>query len=124
MDSNTVIETLKKGVRASLGATTAVVESLQDSQKREENLASLQLCPVELVELWATKGEQTEEEARKVVDDFLTQNGLRMNSPQSSSESEAFRTPAQGSAVVDSSLQQGLKDLTDELATIRKAILD
>jgi polyhydroxyalkanoate synthesis regulator phasin len=124
MDSNTVIETLKKGVRVSLGATTAVVESLQDTQKREENLASLQLGPVELAELWATKGEKTEEEARKVVDDFLTQNGLKMNSPQSSSESEAFREPAPGATVVESSLQQGLKDLTEELATIRKALLD
>lgn len=120
-----MIETLKKGVRVSLGATTAVVESLQDTQKREENLASLQLGPVELAELWAAKGEKTEEEARKVVDDFLTQNGLKMNSPQSSpSQSESFRAPTQGSTVVDSSLQQGLRDLTEELATIRKAILD
>jgi polyhydroxyalkanoate synthesis regulator phasin len=125
MDSNTVIETLKKGVRVSLGATTAVVESLQDTQKREENLANLQLNPVELAELLATKGAKTEEEARKVMDDFLTQNGLKMNAPQSpNAESDPFRASTQSPSGIDGDLQQGLQNLTEELATIRKAILE
>lgn len=120
-----MIETLKKGVRVSLGATTAVVESLQDTQKREENLANLQLNPVELAELLATKGAKTEEEARKVMDDFLTQNGLKMNAPQSpNAESDPFRASTQSPSGIDGDLQQGLQNLTEELATIRKAILE
>jgi polyhydroxyalkanoate synthesis regulator phasin len=124
MDSNTVIETLKKGVRVSLGATTAVVESLQDTQKREENLASLRLGPAELTELWAQKGEKTEEEARKVMDDFLTQNGLKMDGTGST----AYQGNAAGASAssdrpfVEESLQEGLRNLTTELEAIRQAL--
>jgi uncharacterized protein (DUF2267 family) len=124
MDSNTVIETVKKGVRVSLGATTAVLESLQDTQKREENLASLQLGPAELAELWAQKGEKTEEEARKVMDDFLTQNGLKMDgSVSTAAQGNASGAPSSGRMpVVDGTLQEGLRNLTAELEGIRKAL--
>lgn len=119
-----MIETLKKGVRVSLGATTAVVESLQDTQKREENLASLRLGPAELTELWAQKGEKTEEEARKVMDDFLTQNGLKMDGTGST----AYQGNASGASAssdrpfVEESLQEGLRNLTTELEAIRQAL--
>jgi polyhydroxyalkanoate synthesis regulator phasin len=124
MDSNTVIETVKKGVRVSLGATTAVVESLQDTQKREENLASLRLGPAELTELWAQKGEKTEEEARKVMDDFLTQNGLKMDGTGSTApqDNPAGASASSGRPFVEDALQAGLRNLTAELEAIRQAL--
>ena len=63
MNPDMVTELFKKGFLVTLGATTSVVESIQDSQKREENLSQLNLGFDQLSQIWANKGEVTESEA-------------------------------------------------------------
>ncbi|WP_236618897.1 hypothetical protein [Acaryochloris sp. CCMEE 5410] len=110
-----VTEFLKKGFHVTLGATTSVVESLQDSQKREENISQLNLGFDQLSQIWADKGEITETEARKMIDSMATQYGVNAN-PMSSGSSTA---PSATSPSIDPSLQQELKTLTNQLANIR-----
>lgn len=92
-----------------------MVESLQDSQKREENISQLNLGFDQLSQIWADKGEITETEARKMIDSMATQYGVNAN-PMSSGSSTA---PSATSPSIDPSLQQELKTLTNQLANIR-----
>ncbi|MGR3274220.1 hypothetical protein HRE53_20550 [Acaryochloris sp. 'Moss Beach'] len=115
MNPDMVTEFLKKGFHVTLGATTSVVESLQDSQKREENISQLNLGIDQLSQIWADKGEITESEARKMIDGVATQYGVNAN-PMSSGSSTS---PSATSPSIDPSLQQELKTLTNQLANIR-----
>ncbi len=115
MNPDMVTEFLKKGFHVTLGATTSVVESLQDSQKREENISQLNLGFDQLSQIWADKGEITESEARKMIDGMATQYGVNAN-PMSSGSSTS---PSATSPSIDPSLQEELKTLTNQLANIR-----
>ena len=114
MDQNNPADLLKRGFHITLGATTAFVESLQDEQKREENLAQLNLGVDELTQAWAEKGEATESEARHFVDNMMAQySAAPANTPSPSAAPEAATTL---------SLQQQIQELTTQLATIRTEI--
>lgn len=115
MNPDMVAEFLKKGFHVTLGATTSVVESIQDTRKREENLSQLNLGFDRLSEIWASKGEITESEARNMIDGMASQYGVNMN-PMSTGSSSA---PSATSPSIDPSLQQELKTLTNQLANIR-----
>jgi len=115
MNSETGIDFLKKGFHVTLGATTSLVEALQDPLKREETLAQLRLGPSELAEFLAQKGAVTEVEARNFVDGVVAQYGS--SSSTTNNASSPYPTP-----VVDLSLQQDLRDLTAQLAELRSQL--
>ena len=115
MNPEMVTEFLKKGFHVTLGATTSVVESIQDAQKREENLSQLNLGFDQLSQIWADKGEVTETEARKMIDSMASQYGVNVSSMPSGPSAPSSAT----SPSVDPSLQQELKTLTNQLANIR-----
>jgi polyhydroxyalkanoate synthesis regulator phasin len=118
MNSETGIDFLKKGFHVTLGATTSLVEAIQDPLKREEALAQLRLGPNELAEYLAEKGAVTEVEARKFVDGVVAQYGSGpASSTGSSSSGSPYPTPT-----IDLSLQQDLRDLTAQLAELRSQL--
>ncbi|MGB8699153.1 MAG: hypothetical protein WCD18_07035, partial [Thermosynechococcaceae cyanobacterium] len=80
MTSETPIDFLKKGFHVTLGATTSLVEAIQDPIKREETLTQLRMGPDAIAEHLAEKGAVTEGEARKFVDSMISQYGPRSNS--------------------------------------------
>jgi polyhydroxyalkanoate synthesis regulator phasin len=108
MNSETLIQNLQKGYRVTIGATASVIESLQDSQRREENFAKLRSDPNQLIEELAVKGETTEQEARRFVDSLFSQPSTPSAAPSSAP------MPPQTVAI-----QQDLQDLTAQLAAIR-----
>ncbi|USR90075.1 hypothetical protein NEA10_14630 [Phormidium yuhuli AB48] len=72
MNPDTLMQSLQTSFRATVGAASTALESLQDAQKREENLQALQNQDWEaLVQQLAEKGELTELEARRFVDEIL-----------------------------------------------------
>ncbi|MCC5897852.1 MAG: hypothetical protein JJU32_08045 [Phormidium sp. BM_Day4_Bin.17] len=72
MNPDTLMQSLQTSFRATVGAASTALESLQDAQKREENLQALQNQDWEvLVQQLAEKGEITELEARRFVDELL-----------------------------------------------------
>jgi polyhydroxyalkanoate synthesis regulator phasin len=111
MNSDTLVQTLQKGYRVTLGATASVIESLQDSQRREENFAKLRTDPNQLIEELAIKGETTEQEARSFVDGVFSQSPSPSNSNSASSTA-----PVSPQTVA---IQQDLQELTAQLAAIR-----
>jgi polyhydroxyalkanoate synthesis regulator phasin len=107
MNPDTLVQMVQKGVHITLGATSTAVESLQDSQKRQENWSKLNLGWDALSEEWAQKGQQTEQEARAFVDTLLAQRG----------GTPASAPPASPSAPPD--VQQDIQDLTEQLVALR-----
>lgn len=118
MNSNTAIDLLKKGFRITLGASTSLVESIQDPLKREENLAQMQSDPNAFAEQLAEKGAVAEVEARRFVDSVVTQYG-GSSSPGTSNGPSPATTSS-----IDPSLERALRDLTAELAQIRSELIN
>jgi hypothetical protein len=118
MNSDTAIDFLKKGFRITLGASTSLVESIQDPLKREENLALMQSNPNAFAELLAEKGAVAEVEARRMVDSVVTQYS------SSSSASNPVSSSVATTSSIDPSLERDLRDLTAELAQIRSELIN
>lgn len=115
MNSDNAINLLKKGFHVTLGATSSLVESIQDPIKREENLAQLRMGPNEFAEILAEKGAVTEVEARKFVDNVVAQY-----QPSASSNNTGTPTASTSpSPSIDPTLQLELQDLTKQLAELR-----
>ena len=113
MNSESLIQLLQKSVRVTLGATTSLIEVLQDPTKRDENLTKLRQEWSKLSEEWEDKGESTEQEARTFVNNFFHQ---RQASSGSSSTGTATTT-APPTTTPD--VQVELQELTAQIAAIR-----
>lgn len=117
MNSNTAIDFLKKGFRITLGASTSLVESIQDPLKREENLAQMQANPNAFADRLAEKGAVAEGEARKFVDSVVTQYSAS-GASGTSSGGGGYASPATTSSI-DPTLERELRDFTTQLAALR-----
>lgn len=113
---------LQTGFHLTLGATSFLLETLQDAQKREENLDKLRqpdLGPLadELVE----KGEMTDREARNFVDTIFSGPDDRENARSEESGSHqrsdtATDTPPE--SVVQPDVKE-IQELTAQMAALR-----
>jgi hypothetical protein len=112
MQPNAAMDAFQKGVRVTLGATSALVESIQDPLKREENLAQLRLNPDEFISVLAGKGTDAEIEARRFVTGVVGQ--------YASGGPSTGRRPTSPS--VDTALQLELRALTVQLAELRSQL--
>lgn len=120
MDS--VTELVQKGFRTSLGAASFLVETLQDPNKRDENLQKLNsnfnsMDFSQLTEEWAEKGETTERDARTFVDNMLQQRGTESTANPDNLSDFPRNDPAEN--VVRSNLQEELQELTAEIIALR-----
>lgn len=110
----TLPKTVQQGFRMTLGATSSLVESLQDTRKRDENLQRLTSDFDGLTAEWVAKGETTEQEARSFVDTLLQQMA---GTPASNATVTTTATP-----VTTTALQMELKTLTQEIINLREEI--
>ena len=117
MNSNNLLNLLQTGLRVSLGATTSLVETLQDPQKREESVSQLQSDLSQKVTEWAEKGAVTEQEARRFMEQMWDQSSYPEPSPTTETPSE---TPdVQPTTVTAPNTQMEIEELTAQLAAIR-----
>lgn len=128
MNSDSLLQLLQNGFRLSVGATAALIESLQDSQKREEFLAKLMHSEIsELAAELTNKGEITEQEAREFVDSLWERQNQanqqnqenQQNSQTSSDVPGTSATTTTDNPVVSPNVQQDLQDLTTQVAALR-----
>jgi polyhydroxyalkanoate synthesis regulator phasin len=118
---DTVTDFVQKGFRTSLGAASFLVETLQDPNKRDENLQKLNsnfnsMDFSQLTEEWAAQGEITEREARTFVDNMLQQKGSESSNSDNLSD---FPRNATNDNLVRSNLQSELQELTAEIVALR-----
>lgn len=117
MNSDNLTQLLQQGFRVTLGATASLVETLQDPQKRSNNLDSIQSELSHLASEWAAKGEMTEQEARNFVNNLLNQLRNQAPSPTPGASSSTVTTTPPQAAPPDVELE--LQELTAQLAAIR-----
>jgi polyhydroxyalkanoate synthesis regulator phasin len=114
MDPDTLFQIIQKGFRVGVGATTVLVEGLQNPQTLQQNLDQLRTDPDRLLEEFARKGENTEQQARTFVDAFV---GDRMGTRPAG---EMTITTTAVSVTPD--VQTELQELTQQLVALRQEL--
>ncbi|MFZ1029076.1 MAG: hypothetical protein WAN66_22980 [Limnoraphis robusta] len=123
MNADNLTQIIHQGFRVTLGATSSMIEMLQDSQKRSENLEKIQSQWTQLAEEWAEKGEQTEQEARKFVDTLLEQQtNSATTEPTASTYSSPMTTTTSVSVSQPTNSAQELQELTAQIAALRQEL--
>ncbi|NEP59992.1 MAG: hypothetical protein F6K31_23805 [Symploca sp. SIO2G7] len=116
MESNNLVQFLQSSFHVSLGATTALIESLQDSQKREENFSQLNTSFDQQLATLEEKGKITEQEARSYLESIWAQSN---NSGSSASTDATTNTSAAPSTSTTANTQQEIEELTAQIAALR-----
>lgn len=121
MNPDNLAETLQNGFRVTLGAASFLAETLQDSQKRDENLSKLRVENLTMLsDEWAVEGARKEEEARTFVESVIGQtaspNGPSMPTAPSSTSA---RGGTAGTVSVPTEIQIELDVLKTQLSEIR-----
>ena len=117
MNSDNLTQLVQQGFHVTLGATASLVETLQDPQKRNQNLSQLRLELSQMAQEWAAKGEMTEQEARNFVDNMLNQ--IRNQPPGSTSPASPSTVTTSPTQPASPDLQLELQELTAQLSAIR-----
>ncbi|MEG4342165.1 hypothetical protein QUB70_02585 [Microcoleus sp. A003_D6] len=121
MNPDNLPQMLQTGFHLTLGATSFLIETLQDPLKREENLdklkSDLSLLADELLE----KGEMTDREARNFVETIFSQPGDRENaeSESVSPKQSDTATDASPESVVQPDVKLEIQELTARMAALR-----
>ncbi len=115
MNADNLTNLLQQGFHLTLGATASLVETLQDPQKRTENLSQISSELSHLAHEWAAKGEMTEQEARNFATNFLNQLG---NQVPTGSEASGTTSTTTSTEVAPPDVQL-LQELTAEIAAMR-----
>ena len=120
MNNNSFIQAIQQGFRVTVGATASLVETLQDSQKRTEAFSEIQAELEQKTKEWAQKGEVTEQEARKIIDNVLSQRGWAKKSGVANNNNES--TSTSNTAPRSNSVQSDLAELTEQIIALREEL--
>ncbi len=116
MNSDNLTQLLQQGFHITLGVTASLVETLQDPQKRTENLSQLRSELDQLATELAAKGEMTEQEARDFISTLLNQVSKQQSSPTEGSPCNIDPTSTE---VAPPDVQLEVQELTAQIAAIR-----
>ncbi|MDX2257235.1 MAG: hypothetical protein NW214_17120 [Pseudanabaenaceae cyanobacterium bins.39] len=131
MDTIDLEKLFQQGYYVTLGATSSLLEVIQDPIKREENLRMWGRTFNELSQELAAKGVSTEAEARSYVDSFIAQRVNGTKSQEDSTELTTVNTTAESvedinsessTTKVQASMRDEIQELTDQLANLRSEL--
>jgi polyhydroxyalkanoate synthesis regulator phasin len=120
MNSDNLPQMLQTGFHLTLGATSFLIETLQDPVKREENLGKLQSDLSVLADELLEKGQMTDREARNFVDTIFSKPGDGENTESESVSAKPSDVPASNSpesVIPDAQLE--IQELTAQMAALR-----
>lgn len=109
--STNIFELVQKGFRVTVGAAATLVETLQDPQKRDVTLTEFRTELQHRAEQWSEKGEMTELEARKFLENIFQQDG---SVDVSSREVKTAPTD-----VGDAELEKEIQALTEQIVVLK-----
>lgn len=113
MNPETILQNIQKGFRVGIGATTSLVEGVQNPTLYQQQLDRLRTNPLGLMEELADRGAATEQEARNTVDRlWANRNG------QPASE----MVVTTNAVTVGPDVEAELKSLTEQLIALRQEI--
>jgi len=119
MNAEHLTDLLHQGFRVTLGATSSLIEILQDPYKRNENLGKIQSQFSELADEWAEKGKMTEQEARNFVDTILSQRHQNVNTDMTTTVTTSPATPSTAPVTSDPEPVREIQELTTQIAELR-----
>lgn len=121
MNPDNLPQMLQTGFHLTLGATSFLIETLQDPLKREENLEKLKSDLGHLASELLEKGEMTDREARNFVDTIFSQPGSRENADSESVSPKQSDAATDGSpdSVVQPDVKLEIQELTAHMAALR-----
>ncbi|OYQ63409.1 hypothetical protein B9G53_17220 [Pseudanabaena sp. SR411] len=136
MDTIDLEKLFQRGYYVTLGATSSLLEVIQDPTKREENLRRFGRSFDEITQELAEKGVTTEAEARSYVDKFIAQqvNGSSTTTSESAGLTTVTTTAKtvednatdsmseQSNQSVKASMRDEIKELTEQLAGLRSEL--
>ena len=118
MDTDNLSQLLQQGFQVGVGATTSLIETLQDPQKRSKTISELQTQLIKKAQEWAQKGEITEQEARRVVNEWLNINKQQyQQSSTSTNRNDDYKLTISSGSNKD--YQGAIKKLTEQVITLR-----
>jgi len=136
MDTIDLEKLLQRGYYVTLGATSSLIEVIQDPIKREENLRLLGRNFDEITQALAEKGVTTEAEARSYVDSFIANQVSGKSTTDT--ESAGLTTVTTTAKTVDdngvdqatdrteqkvkASMRDEIAELTQQLASLRSEL--
>lgn len=118
MNSDNLLQLVQTGFRVTLGATTSAIETLQDSQKLQEVFSQFNSDLKQQMEVWSQKGEITEQEARKMMDNLWSQSGQATSSAADTTIDIVSETPNTTGSSVESEIQ----NLTEQIVNLRQEL--
>ena len=121
MDPEKLPQILQTGFHLTLGATSFLIETLQDPLKREENLGKLKSDLGVLADELLEKGEMTDREARNFVDTIFSEPSHRENTDSESvspkqSDSSTNNSP---DSAITTEVQLEIQELTAQMVALR-----
>ncbi|MEZ2319216.1 MAG: hypothetical protein ACBR15_09495 [Microcoleus sp.] len=121
MNSEKLPQILQTGFHLALGATSFLIETLQDPLKREENLEKLKSDLGVLADELLEKGEMTDTEARNFVDTIFSGQNERENTESESVSPQQSNSPIGNppDAVSQPDLQLEIQELTAQMVALR-----
>jgi polyhydroxyalkanoate synthesis regulator phasin len=111
MENNAIFNVIQQSFRMAVGATASIVETLQDSQKRSQVLSDFSTEWQQKSEEWAQKGTITEQEARKIIEQFF--KGYHSNNKNSYNDIEVKSVDNQSNDI---------QELTREIIALREEV--
>jgi len=122
MDTEQLTDLFHQGFRVTLGATSSLIEILQNPDKRCENLGKIQSQFSELAQEWAEKGKTTEQEARNFVDTILSQGSQNLNTYTTTVTTEAEVVTSTILLVSDPETVKEIQELTTQISELREEL--
>lgn len=111
MENNTIFNLIQQGFRTAVGASASVVETLQDSQKRSQILSDLNTEWQQKSQEWEQKGTITEQEARKIIEQFFKGHSSKSSNPYEDIEVKSVDNQS-----------NGIQELTREIVALREEV--
>ncbi|MFM9266056.1 hypothetical protein [Tychonema sp. BBK16] len=121
MNAEKLPQMLQTGFHLTLGATSFLIETLQDPVKRSENLEKLNSDLGRLADELLEKGEITDREARNFVDTIFSQTSDRENTESESVSSKQSDSPtgSPSDSVGGPDVVLEIQELTAQMVALR-----
>jgi polyhydroxyalkanoate synthesis regulator phasin len=110
--STNFFEIFQKGFRVTVGAAATLVETIQDSSKREVTISEFRTELQNRAEEWSEKGEMTEQEARKFLEKVFQKD-------KNTEDAGSQEITTSATEVKDSDMENELKTLTEQIVTLK-----
>ncbi len=114
-NNNIFLETAQKGFHITVGAATALIETVQNPQKRSETISQIQSELNQKAQEWSEKGAVTEQEAKTFLNDLIQQQPW--SKKQTSTTNSSNNTYSSNQDV-----HGGLQELKEDIVALRSEL--